>query len=161
MSIDSGTKYRDWVSGYIYENFSGRGIKIYQEVSVGKSIIGKKRTVNILVLNEAQNVAVALECKLQNVTGTADEKIPYALNDAQSMQMDKYVVYGGDGFSKGVKHMLEAHELACYAKPRNMQEADFRRTADTRELDHILAMKFNWWDIVVFNKSEFTGSSSL
>ena len=57
----------------------------------------------------------SLECKLQNVTGTADEKIPYALNDAQSMQMDKYVVYGGDGFSKGVKHMLEAHELACYA----------------------------------------------
>ena len=112
-------------------------------------------------MNEAQNVAVALECKLQNVTGTADEKIPYALNDAQSMQMDKYVVYGGDGFSKGVKHMLEAHELACYAKPRNMQEADFRRTADTRELDHILAMKFNWCDIVVFNKSEFTGSSSL
>lgn len=156
MAIDSGAKYRDWVSGYIYKNFADRGVVIYQEVSIGKSIIGKKRTVDVFVLQADMNKAVALECKLQNVGGTADEKIPYALNDAQSMQMDKYLVYGGNGFSQGVRHMLEAHELACFAQPAGMNGDLFDRTADTRELDHILAMKFNWWDILIANKKPFT-----
>lgn len=156
MLIDSGTKYRDWVSGYIYTNFSNRGIQIYQEVSIGKSIIGKKRTVDVFVLHTGMNKAVALECKLQNVGGTADEKIPYALSDAQSMQMDKYLVYGGSGFSQGVRHMLDAHELACSAQPANMECDNFDRTPETRELDHILAMKFNWWDILTANKRLFT-----
>lgn len=156
MRIDTGTKYRDWVSKYVMHNFADRGVEIYQEVSVGKSIIGKKRTVDVFILHVGMNTAVALECKLQNVGGTADEKIPYALSDAQSMQMDKYLVYGGQGFSKGVRHMLEAHELACYAQPQDMDGSKLERTADTRELDHILAMKFNWWDIVIGSKPRFS-----
>ena len=120
---------------------------------MGKSIIGKNRRVDILVLDAASNKAVSFECKYQNVSGTADEKVPYTLQDAAAMQMDSYVVYGGGGFSQGITHMLEASEYACCAMPNNGDKDNFSRTATTKELDQLLAMRFSWWDIFTQNKT--------
>ena len=148
----NGNQYANWVGQYIKANFSGRGIMVYSEVYMGKSIIGKNRRVDLLVLDESQNKAIAIECKCQNVSGTADEKVPYTLKDSEAMQMDAYVVYGGEGLSKGITHMLEASELACYAMPQNDDETNFSSTTNTRELDQILAMRFSWWDIFTQGK---------
>jgi len=149
----NGNQYARWVGHYITENFSGRGISVYSEIFMGKSIIGKNRRVDLLVLDESQNKAIAIECKCQNVPGTADEKVPYTLKDSEAMQMDAYVIYGGGGFSKGIIHMLEASELACFAMPPNSDETNYARTATTKELDQILAMKFSWWDIFTQGKT--------
>ncbi len=149
----NGNQYADWVAKYILFNFGDRGIKTYREITVGKSIIGKNRRIDVLVVNEAQNHALAIECKYQSVRGTVDEKIPYALQDMASMQMDGYIVYAGAGFSSGVTHLLEGSEIACKATPANLEDIkDFTRHAETRELDHILAMKFKWWDLLVGEK---------
>lgn len=136
MEIKTGDNYKHWIAKYIISNFGNRSIDVYSEVRIGKSIIGKNRTVDLLILDRIGNRALALECKLQLTSGTADEKIPYTLKDAESMQMDKYVVYGGQGWSKGVRHMLEAHELACNAQPENLDNALFTRTVSTRELNN-------------------------
>ncbi len=149
----NGNQYANWVGNYIKENFSERGISVYAEIFMVKSIIVKNRRVDLLVLDESQNKAIAIECKCQNVSGTADEKVPYTLKDSAAMQMDAYVVYGGEGFSKGIIHMLEASELACYAMPPNNDVTDVNRTATTKELDQILAMKFSWWDIFTQGKT--------
>ncbi len=149
----NGNQYSTWVGQYIKNNFGDRGIQVYQEIYMGKSIIGKNRRVDLLVVNEALNIAVPLECKYQSVSGTVDEKVPYTLQDAKAMQMDAYVVYGGAGFSKGITHMLEASELACHAEPKNENANDFNRTKNTRELDQILAMKFSWWDLFTNGKA--------
>jgi hypothetical protein len=149
----NGNQYANWVGKYIKENFSDRGIKVYSEIFMGKSIIGKNRRVDLLVLDESQNKAIAIECKCQNVPGTADEKVPYTLKDSEAMQMDAYVVYGGEGFSKGITHMLEASELACFAMPLNNDENELGRTGTTKELDQILAMNFSWWDIFTQGKN--------
>jgi len=148
----NGNQYSNWVASYIAANFKSRGIKVYTEVYMGKSIIGKNRRVDILVVNEKQNTAVALECKYQSVSGTADEKIPYTLEDSKLMQMDAYVVYGGCGFSKGITHMLEANELACHAEPTDGVDTNFNRNKETRELDQVLAMRFHWWDVFTDGK---------
>jgi hypothetical protein len=155
VAITTGESYKQWVAGYLLHNFGPRGIEVFTEVKIGKSIIGKNRTVDLLVLLDGRTKAVAFECKLQLVSGTADEKIPYTLNDAESMQMDKYVVYAGTGWSKGVRHMLEAHELACHAEPQDLANPTYERTAETRELDHVLAMRCGWWDILIENKQPF------
>lgn len=168
MPITTGKDYRDWVANYIKHNFGNRGINIYSEVSAGKSIIGKNRSIDLLVVNQDENKAVALECKFQCVGGTTDEKIVYALKDAESMQMDNYIVYGGSGWSPGIKHMLEANELACFAEPMALDDIDFTRhraprrrngenppTHSTVELDHILAMRFGWWDIFISDKEPY------
>ncbi len=58
---------------------------IYTEVSLGKTIIGKNRRIDVFLLREAHQRALAIECKFQNVSGTADEKIPYALQDLEAL----------------------------------------------------------------------------
>lgn len=147
-----GNEYSDWIAKYIVSNFGERNISVYREVSIGKSIIGKNRRVDVLVVDEKKNKAIAIECKYQMTTGTVDEKLPYTLNDAKAMQMDAYIAYGGSGFSKGVIHMLEASELACHAEPSEGHILVYEQTKNTHELDQILAMRFGWWDIFTEGK---------
>jgi hypothetical protein len=141
------------ICGYIARHFSARGVKLYREVSAGKSIIGKDRRVDILVLHESTNRALAIECKYQYSTGTTDEKIPYTISDlrALGMRMPACVVYAGEGFSTGVLHMLRASEMAAYCWPGE----EGARSKDTKELDHILAMTFGWWDLIVDEGKRF------
>ena len=95
---------------------------------------------------------MAVECKYQDSQGTVDEKIPYALDDIESMWLRGCVVYAGQGFSKGVVHMLEASPYAarCFPDPTSLKPS-----ADTRELDHIIANVFGWWEIILAGKRPF------
>ncbi len=146
----SGHEYANLVADYLHHNFSDRGITIYREVSIGKSIIGKNRRVDMLLTSESQNQAFAIECKFQDSSGTADEKIPYALQNMKALPMGGCIVYAGTGFSVGVLHMLQASEIAAYCLPDSYDSS--RSTKDTKELDHVLAMHFQWWDILVAGK---------
>jgi hypothetical protein len=56
------------------------------------------------------------------------------------------IAYGGIGFSAGVLQMLRASEYAAYCLPRDGQALS---SPDTEELDHMLAMHFRWWDVLV------------
>ena len=113
----TGHAYTQLIASYIVDNFAERGIEVYREVAVGKSIIGKNRRVDLLLLDQARGAAFAVECKYQDSQGTADEKIPYALDDLASLQMAGCLVYAGGGFSTGVQHMLQSSELAAYCLP--------------------------------------------
>ncbi len=148
----TGNEYADLIATYILYNFGDRGLEIYREVSVGKSIIGKNRRVDILVVYEPINDAFAIECKFQATQGTVDEKIPYALDDMKALRIDGCVAYAGDGFSQGVLHLLQASEMAGYCLP---DSANLKPTKNTRELDHMLAMRFKWWDVLVGPKKPF------
>jgi hypothetical protein len=72
-------EYRDLIAAYLDVNYSPKGIVVYTEVSLGKTIIGKNRKLDVLALRKADQRALALEAKYQEVQGTTDEKIPYAL----------------------------------------------------------------------------------
>lgn len=146
----TGHEYANLIAAYIVSNYGARGVEVYREVSIGKSIIGKNRKLDILVL--AGGSAFAIECKYQETHGTAEEKIPYTLADMAALQMAGCVSYAGGGFSPGVVHMLEASELAASCLPL---PDDLTPTKATRELDHLLAMHFGWWDILVACKQPF------
>ncbi len=149
----TGADYQNLIGYYIVSAYGDRGIKVYPQVTLGKSCIGKSRRIDLLVLHEDSGEAYSIECKYQASQGTADEKIPYALQDMAAMPMAGCLVYAGEGFSKGVLHMLESSEQAAYCLP----SADsLRSSSATRELDHLLAMHFRWWDIVVGSKTPMT-----
>ena len=59
------------------------------------------------------------------------------------------IAYAGQGFSDGILHMLRAAPEAAYCLPTIGQ---METTADTRELDHLLAVHFGWWDVLVEHK---------
>jgi hypothetical protein len=146
--MSSGTKYSDLIIAYLLHNFESRGVRVYKEVNLGKTIIGKNRRIDILILSK-DNQAFAIECKFQDVKGTTDEKIPYALQNMESIPIPGCVAYAGNGFSSGVLHMLQGSEIASYCLPE-IKKLDSNR--HTKELDHLLAMNFGWWDLIVSDK---------
>src|SRR6186713_2364336 len=145
----TGGEYSSLVGSYVAGRFGDRGLKVYREVRIGKSIIGKNRCVDVFAVCERDNKAFAIECKFQESVGTVDEKIPYALDDLQALPMAGCVAYAGRGFSEGVLHMLAASRHAAFCLPVADQTVS---TPDTRELDHLLAAHFGWWDVLVDGK---------
>jgi hypothetical protein len=145
----TGGEYANLVAAYIARRFGPRGLKVYREIRVGKSIIGKNRCIDVFCVCQRSNKAFAIECKFQDSQGTVDEKIPYALDDLRALPMAGCIAYAGGGFSDGVLHMLGASRYAAYCLPAP-EQAD--TTPDTRELDHLLAMHFEWWDVLVERK---------
>jgi hypothetical protein len=142
----TGGEYANLVAAYVSRRFGPRGLKVYREIRVGKTIIGKNRCIDIFCVCEQTNRAFAIECKFQGSEGTVDEKVPYALDDLRALPMAGCIAYAGAGFSDGVLHMLGASALAAYCLPGTDQADD---SIDTRELDHLLATHFGWWDVLV------------
>jgi hypothetical protein len=145
----TGAAYANEVAAYVARRFGVRGVKVYREIRVGKTIIGKNRCVDVLCVREADARALAIECKYQESPGTVDEKIPYALDDLAALPMAGCIAYAGRGFSEGVLHMLRAAPRAAYCLPAAGQ---LDSSDDTRELDHLLAAHFGWWDVVIGGK---------
>ena len=142
----TGAEYSSLVASYIAGRFGDRALKVYREVRIGKSIIGKNRCIDVFAVCERDNKAFAIECKFQESVGTVDEKIPYALDDLRALPMAGCIAYAGKGFSEGVLHMLRASPHAAYCLPAQHQDDS---SADTRELDHLLSTHFGWWDVLV------------
>jgi hypothetical protein len=142
----TGAGYRDLIASYVLSNFGDRGLVVYTEVPLGKTIIGKDRKIDVFVLRPTDQRAIAIEAKYQESQGTTDEKIPYALEDLGALWIPGCLVYAGDGWSRGVLHTLEASRLAAYCMP---EPTTLVRSVDTRELDHVLAATFGLWDVVI------------
>jgi hypothetical protein len=151
MALTS-SEYTALIARYLYHTYKRRGITIYREVFAGKSIIGKNRRVDLMLVCEQTSQAYAVECKYQGSQGTADEKIPYALEDLQALRMSGCLVYAGEGWSEGVLHLLRASPYAAHCLP----PATLAASETTRELDHLLAMHFSWWDILTRGRQPFT-----
>jgi hypothetical protein len=149
----TGAEYRDRIAAYILTTFGARGLVVYTEVSLGKTIIGKDRKVDVFVVRADDQRAIAIECKFQDSQGTTDEKIPYALEDLAALWIPGCLVYAGEGWSRGVLHTLEASRLAAYCLP---DAPSYARGAATRELDHVLAATFGLWDLVIPEGRRFT-----
>lgn len=145
----SGGAYANLVAFYVARRFGSRQLKVYREIKVGKTIIGKNRCIDIFCVCESTNKAFAIECKYQDQKGTADVKIAYALEDLRALPIEGCIAYAGGGFSEGVRHLLAASKHAAYCLPDAGQTDT---TAKTRELDHLLAAHFGWWDVLVERK---------
>lgn len=145
----TGAEYASLVAFYVSGRFRGRGLKVYREIRVGKSIIGKNRCIDVFCVS-SDSKAFAIECKFQDSAGTVDEKIPYALDDLRALPMAGCIAYAGRGFSEGVLHMLRASPHAAFCLPVAGQTDS---SVDTRELDHLLATHFGWWDVLVGTRS--------
>lgn len=154
----SGNAYRDRIAAYIHENFKAHGLVVYTEVSLGKTIIGKRRRIDVFVRHEDDPIALGLECKFQTTSGTTDEKVPYALADLEAMWIPGCLVYAGEGWSRGVLHTLEGSRNAVFCDP---PDGGGRHATKTIELDHVLASVFGLWSVVISESRLFEPSPQL
>ena len=81
------------------------GLNVRLEVPFGHTIFGRSRHVDVL-LEDTERRRLAIECKYQGVPGTAEEKIVALLEDFKSLPIDGIVVFGGEGFSSGMRGYL-------------------------------------------------------
>jgi hypothetical protein len=142
----TGHQYRDLIASYIHHNYGPHGLVVYVEIALGKTVIGKDRNIDVFVIRPDDRNAVEIECKYQDSLGTVDEKIPYALQDLEALWVPGCLVYAGKGWSRGVLHSLEASRLAAYCLP---ERDKLNKSRQTRELDHMLAAVFGFWDLVL------------
>jgi len=156
----NGHAYKRLVARYVVAEYGPRGVEVYDEVNAGTSMIGKQRRLDLLLLHRDSGRALALECKYQDTSGTADEKIPYALQDLATLRMPAAIVYAGTGFSMGVLHLLQSSEMAAYCLPGEKLRRVARKKGEidsgTWQLDHIVAMAFNFWDILIQDRTPLT-----
>lgn len=156
----NGHAYKRLVARYVVAEYGPRGVEVYDEVNAGTSMIGKQRRLDLLLLHRDSGRALALECKYQDTNGTADEKIPYALQDLATLRMPAAIVYAGIGFSMGVLHLLQSSEMAAYCLPGENLRRVARKKGEidsgTWQLDHIVAMAFGFWDILIQGRAPLT-----
>lgn len=88
------------------------GLDCRRKLTVGKTIYGKDREVDVLFRDARNGNRLAVEAKYQRVTGTADEKLPYAVLNQQTLPLPGVIVYGGGGFHLGSLHWLCANTRA-------------------------------------------------
>lgn len=76
----------------------------------GSSIIGKRRRVDVAVLDAAGQVMMHIECKNQNSAGTAEEKLFKAVEEAnrdKRLGTPSIIVVGGFGWSEAdLRHAM-------------------------------------------------------
>jgi len=127
----TGNGFRDLIAEYIHHQYGSHDLVVYREVNLGKTIIAKDRQIDVFVMRPSDQKAIAIECKYQDVQGTADEKIPYALDDLAALWVPGCLVYAGRGWSKGVLHQLEASRLAAYCLPERPALSRSKTTASS------------------------------
>ena len=88
------------------------GLDYRRKLTVGKTIYGKDREVDLLFREPRAGLRLAVEAKYQRVSGTADEKLPYAAKNLETLPLPGVIVYGGGGFSPGALHWLCANTKA-------------------------------------------------
>lgn len=150
-----GHEYKQLIARYVVTSYGARDLDVYDEVSIGTSMLGKQRRIDLIVRERTGSRTLAIECKYQDSLGTVDEKIPYALQDLGAMRVPAVMVYAGSGFSAGVLHLLQSSSLAAYCMP----DATFLpmprfRSSDsihsgTWQLDHVIAQAFGFWDVIL------------
>jgi PD-(D/E)XK nuclease superfamily protein len=88
------------------------GLDYRRRLTVGKTIYGKDREVDVLFRDARNGNRLAVEAKYQRVAGTADEKLPYAVLNLTTLPLPGVIVYGGGGFHQGALHWLCANTRA-------------------------------------------------
>jgi hypothetical protein len=82
------------------------GLRAEPEVYVGRRIWGPRRRIDVVLKHPETRVSLGIECKAQNVKGTAEEKIPATIKDIDAWPIRGIVVYRGEGFSAHMESYL-------------------------------------------------------
>ena len=103
-AVATGQQLRDAVA----ELAAGLDLEVKTEVHVGRRIWGSKRKIDLVLTHPLSRRALGLECKYQEKTGSADEKIPATILDIAAWPIPGLVVFHGQGFSENMRSYLHS-----------------------------------------------------
>ena len=82
------------------------GLDCREQFRMGRRKWGAERRVDLLVTETATRRRIGIECKFQNGSGSADEKIFATIEDIKAWPIPGIVVLGGAGFSESMERYL-------------------------------------------------------
>ena len=84
------------------------GLESRSQVAMGKRIWGRGRRVDVLLRHPDTGQRLGIECKYQNVPGTAEEKIPLTITDIEAWPIRGLIVVHGAGFSPDFRAFIRS-----------------------------------------------------
>jgi hypothetical protein len=84
----------------------GLGLTAEEQVAVGRRIWGARRKIDIVLKHPETRVSLGIECKYQQVGGSAEEKLPALISDIGAWPIRGLVVFAGAGFSENIRSWL-------------------------------------------------------
>lgn len=82
------------------------GLEAREQYKVARRIWGAERRIDVVLRHKQSGKALGVECKYQEVGGTAEEKIPSTIQDIAAWPIDGLVVFWGEGFTENMKSFL-------------------------------------------------------
>ncbi len=101
---DLGSAFRDAIITYIKS--WDPDLEVLMEVNVGARFIGTPRRLDIVVHNKITNRYIGIECKVQFSSGTAFEKLSYALDDCIAAPIPAIIAFAGPEIRDDMKSKL-------------------------------------------------------
>jgi hypothetical protein len=77
-----------------------------EQYKVARRLWGAERRIDVVLRNPANDKTLGIECKYQEVAGTAEEKIPTTIQDIAAWPIEGIVVFAGPGFTVNMKSYL-------------------------------------------------------
>jgi len=88
------------------------GLKVTQHVKCGTKVDHSDRYLDVVVTDEFESLAI--ECKSQMVSGSAQEKVTATMFDLILVPMPAILVYAGQGFSTKYRRFLYSQANAFH-----------------------------------------------
>ena len=89
FSYMAGIALAEYIRGW------GEGLAVEEEKYIGWRFIGTPRKLDIVIMNPQNCRSMAIEAKLQETSGSAFEKLSYALDDCMAAPIPSIIVFSG------------------------------------------------------------------
>ena len=101
---NNGNRFRHALAEYI--RGWGDGLEVAEEKYIGWRFIGTPRKLDVVVMNPVNCRSMAIEAKLQETSGSAFEKLSYALDDCIAAPIPSIIVFSGKYIRDDMKAKL-------------------------------------------------------
>lgn len=101
---NTGDIFRDALIEEIKKEWAIPGLKVYKEVWLGERFVGKKRFLDIVL--QYNEKTFGIEAKIQNTSGTADQKLFYTLDDCVNSPIPTVIAFSGPEIGIDIKSKL-------------------------------------------------------
>ena len=90
----------------VIETAENLGLEAKKEVTVGRRLWGAVRKIDVVLIDKTTRKSLGIECKFQEVGGSAEEKIPTTIKDIEAWPIPGLLVFDGPGFSSNMTGYL-------------------------------------------------------
>ena len=142
----TGNDYRDLIASYIHHNYASQGLVVYVEISLGKTVIGKDRYIDMFVVRPERSQSDRDRVQVPRLARHRRRKDSVRAARSRGAVGARLSRVRGQGLVEG------RAALARGVAARGVVHArcdDARAQQDTRELDHMLAAMFGLWELVL------------